>query len=395
MKKLSIGIIFFILLGVILSATAVAASYQSFARISDVPNTTLPDGQIATASEGMAVIGTYAYSVKLKGNTKPAGDTTNYHLNEPSRLFRTDLNSGETIQMIADDAEPDGNYVRYMHHANGLCALTIENKQYLFVATMVSGNQAIVKILIDGEHFSLAGQYEVMEDGVSASYAGIDILAADAEKAVFLLKDNERFYQAEIPHTQNSGTVTSTYLFDIDMSTLSTSTDTVDASSYTWQSCHYCNGYLYVPVSKGGESMIGVFYVLNEDGSFKDGTLTSVPEKSVRLGRSDSTQFEVEDCVVISKSTLIFNVNIKKAEDEHGDGIFYCKNPVDVAPAKFDTTPKEPETPAEPTPAPLPPAAPEPAPMLPFNILTLAAIAAAGAAVIGTVLYLILRKKKH
>ncbi len=303
--------------------------FSEFSRVGLVPDVSLSDDIFAQALAGMALVDNYAYSVKLKGNPKPSGDTTNYHLNEPSTIFRTDITTGETVRMTPTDGT---GYVPYMHHANGVSGTTINGETYLFVATLVSGKQAVVKVRVDGTTFTKVGEYEVLEEGASVSKSGIDILSVDGEKTVLLLKTGAWFYTAEVPHTQVDGSITVTKRFTVDMSAVTIGDATENASQdngYTWQDCGYKCGVLYVPVTTKNYTVVGVFRIFNEDGTMKEGLLSPVPGKSLRVGGGECRSVEIESLAVGNDGKLYFNANCYALDGEvNFDGVFRMTNPV-------------------------------------------------------------------
>lgn len=106
------------------STTTGNPNYVAYTDVSVVPNVTDSAGTALPDLAGMAVVGDYAYSVKLKTAAKPSGDTTNYHRGEHATLWRTDLKTGETVQL--SEAVTNADYVTYVGHANGVAG-ALEN----------------------------------------------------------------------------------------------------------------------------------------------------------------------------------------------------------------------------------------------------------------------------
>ena len=69
------------------STTTGNPNYVAYTDVSVVPNVTDSAGTALPDLAGMAVVGDYAYSVKLKTAAKPSGDTTNYHRGEHATLW--------------------------------------------------------------------------------------------------------------------------------------------------------------------------------------------------------------------------------------------------------------------------------------------------------------------
>ncbi len=334
-----------------------ASCEQEYQRVGDIiPDVYFEGKGTGTAVAGMALVGDYAYSVKLKGNAKPSGDTTNYHLNEPSVLFRTNIVTGETVQLTPSDGKDGLNYVTYIHHANGLAGYHLDGKTYLLAATLVSGEQALVKVLVEGDCYRKVGEYQIMESGKSVSKSGIDILSVDGEKTALLLKSGKTFYTAELPHAWDDGTVLATKQFTIDLSRVTVGDVEINAtvstaSGYNWQDCGYHKGILYVPVSgpKNYYSIIAVYEILNEDGSLKTGQLQPLPGKSVNIGGGICQKIELESVAVGKDGKLYFNANANSLSgNKIFDGVFSTANPIELPAEEQPTTPPAEPLPAEP-----------------------------------------------
>ena len=294
------------------STTTGNPNYVAYTDVSVVPNVTDSAGTALPDLAGMAVVGDYAYSVKLKTAAKPSGDTTNYHRGEHATLWRTDLKTGETVQL--SEAVTNADYVTYVGHANGVAGALEGGEHYLYVATLLVGDAsqdiyAVVKLHMSGTTFEKVGEYVVMENGISASKSGIDVLSVDAGKTTLLLKTGGTFYTAEVPHDQTSGELTAVTRFSINTTGVSLTTGAVlDVTGWTWQDCGYHDGRLYVPVCKGASTVVAVYSILNEDGTVKSGALSPDKDCSIQIGDVNHRVVEVESCAVYD-GKLYFNAN--------------------------------------------------------------------------------------
>lgn len=294
------------------STTTGNPNYVAYTDVSVVPNVTDSAGTALPDLAGMAVVGDYAYSVKLKTAAKPSGDTTNYHCGEHATLWRTDLKTGETVQL--SEAVTNADYVTYVGHANGVAGALENGEHYLYVATLLVGDAsqdiyAVVKLHMSGTTFEKVGEYVVMENGISASKSGIDVLSVDAGKTTLLLKTGGTFYTAEVPHDQTSGELTAVTRFSINTTGVSLTTGAVlDVTGWTWQDCGYHDGRLYVPVCKGASTVVAVYSILNEDGTVKSGALSPDKDCSIQIGDVNHRVVEVESCAVYD-GKLYFNAN--------------------------------------------------------------------------------------
>ena len=294
------------------STTTGNPNYVAYTDVSVVPNVTDSAGTALPDLAGMAVVGDYAYSVKLKTAAKPSGDTTNYHRGEHATLWRTDLKTGETVQL--SEAVTNADYVTYVGHANGVAGALENGEHYLYVATLLVGDAsqdiyAVVKLHMSGTTFEKVGEYVVMENGISASKSGIDVLSVDAGKTTLLLKTGGTFYTAEVPHDQTSGELTAVTRFSINTTGVSLTTGAVlDVTGWTWQDCGYHDGRLYVPVCKGASTVVAVYSILNEDGTVKSGALSPDKDCSIQIGDVNHRVVEVESCAVYD-GKLYFNAN--------------------------------------------------------------------------------------
>lgn len=303
-------------------------NYAEYEKVGDLPDITLTSGVLAEDLAGMAVVNGCAYSVKLKGNS---GSGENYHLNEPGVIYRTDLATGETV--LLTEKGSDANFVTYMHHANGVGGALINGVPHLFIATLVTTEQALVKIRInDDGTYEKVGQFTVLENGANVSKSGADVVSVDDEKTTLLLKTGGTFYTAELPHDQTEGTVTVTARFSVDLTGMTVNGETMDVSSYTWQDCGYDPeaGIVYVPVYGSGISAIVAYSAFDEDGNMKTGTLTPAYNQSVLLGDKDFRMLEAESCAVVDRK-LYFNANrtTGTGEKDH-DGVFWTTVPEKV-----------------------------------------------------------------
>lgn len=314
--------------GVLLYVSEESENYAEYTQITQLPDITLTSGIYAEDLAGMAVVDGYAYSVKIKGNS---GSGENYHLNEPGVIYRTDLSTGETV--LLTEKGSDENYVTYMHHANGVGGTLIDGVPYIFVATLVTTDQALVKIRInDDGTYEKAGQFTVLENGTNVSKSGSDVLSVDNEKTTLLLKTGGTFYTAELPHDQTEGSITVTEKLTIDLTSVTINGETMDASSYTWQDCGYdpAIGMLYVPVYGSGVSIVAAYSILDEDGELKSGTVLPAYNQSLLLGDNNFRMFEAESCAVVD-GKLYFNANrISRTGEKDYDGVFWTVVPEEI-----------------------------------------------------------------
>lgn len=294
------------------STTTGNPNYVAYTDVSVVPNVTDSAGTALPDLAGMAVVGDYAYSVKLKTAAKPSGDTTNYHRGEHATLWRTDLKTGETVQL--NEAVTNADYVTYVGHANGVAGALENGEHYLYVATLLVGDAsqdiyAVVKLHMSGTTFEKVGEYVVMENGISASKSGIDVLSVDAGKTTLLLKTGGTFYTAEVPHDQTSGELTAVTRFSINTTGVSLTTGAVlDVTGWTWQDCGYHDGRLYVPVCKARARSSPCTPSSMRTGTVKSGALSPDKDCSIQIGDVNHRVVEVESCAVYD-GKLYFNAN--------------------------------------------------------------------------------------
>ena len=204
---------------------------------------------------------------------------------------------------------------------------TIDGKYHLFVATMKTGAESLVKLQYSGTTYTQLGGFELRCDGVPVSVCGVKKYAKDDNYIYFLFfasngnQQNVTFYRGQIPMTADGGTINVTKAFDIDITNATVNGSKVtNLNSFLRQGIGYIasTDQLLVPLTNKNVSIILVY----NNVSTATGTLSADPNLSFRITSSTfPTLFEIEGCDE-TNGKLYFNCNRKKdSKDIDNDAI--------------------------------------------------------------------------
>lgn len=126
----------------LLSITAVAVYYNTYTTVATIPN-----GNSCNRAQGFAVGSTYVYTAKCND------DESN------QVIYRTKLSDGSTTLMTNDDNS--STYTTHLGHANDMDTCTINDSYHLFVATMKTGSESLVKLQYSGTTYTQLGGFEL------------------------------------------------------------------------------------------------------------------------------------------------------------------------------------------------------------------------------------------
>lgn len=263
--------------------------------------------------QGMAVGSTYMYTVKVNSSETKA------------TLFKTNRNTGETT--VLKDSSTGKSYLTYLGHANDMDCCTIDDKTNLFVATMTTGRNSLVRLKVSGSKVTKMGGYTIKFNGSATSMSGVAVLSKSASQVNLLFKKGCTFYTGSVKINATSGTINVSKAFTIDTSSVKIDGSTKNLSSWTHQGFGYHGNTIFVPLwnsATPGQSVIAVYDIENASGTIK-----SNPKLSFRITSSTyASLFEIESCGICSKDgKLYFNVNRRKSSsDTNHDAVLVFKN---------------------------------------------------------------------
>lgn len=283
---------------------AQAAYYNTYTHVATIPN-----ANSCYATQGFDTGSTYAYSAKTSSdNTKAV-------------IYRTKKSDGTTTLMTNGDNGT--TYASYLNHANDLTLSGINGGTYMFITTMATGSLSLVKLEYTGATYYKVGNYTLKYNGTNVSMSGIKKIVADATNDYFLFKSGLHYYWGTVPKSSNSGTITLTSAFTINIVDALVNGSTVsNITSYSGQGIGYslANDRLFVPLTYENISIVLVY----DDISTASGTITSNPNLSFRITSGAYPDlFEIESCSV-EDGKLWFNCNRRTAPgDTAHDAVCY------------------------------------------------------------------------
>lgn len=313
-KKIKQGFLLLLIVPLIISFsfTAHAAYYNTYTTVANITNSSYSNCQ------GFAVGSTYAYSAKLS-NQQPR-----------AILYRTNMDTGSTIQLTNGDTGEE--YATYMGHANDMTVCSLNNKSHLFI---LSGDDSLVKVKIDGKKFYKMGTFYFKCNGEPSKVTGINILSKTDTTITFLCKNGVSYYIGSININANSGDINLTYKFKINVKDALVNGQKVDyLDKYKRQGIGYSRGTLYVPLYGYNSELYpgipelnhperSIILVYRNVNASTTGTITADPDLSFRVTSRAYTKWEIEGCGVRSGGQLWFNTNRHDASGIQNDGVHY------------------------------------------------------------------------
>lgn len=260
------------------------------------------------AMQGMAILGQYAYTAKA--NTP----------NSKCRLYRTDLENGETIRL--SDAETGLDYFTGLHHANDLCVFSAGGTDYLLSASLFKGKDGLMLFAIEDTALRLVRSYDT-----EFEVYGIDVLKQEEDK-ITLIADRAPSAAAKRVYVFYTGVLdlaaeeapVFTEAFSLNTSVFD-GTETANLAGYVPQGFCYSRGLLYVPMTSDNHSFLTVYPIW--DGlQLKSGKVDASSALVFKIYDSDSryTMLEAESCGFYN-GQLYFNCNRKIGSNRLDDSI--------------------------------------------------------------------------
>lgn len=297
----------------ILCVTANAAYYNTYTTVATIPN-----DNSCNRTQGFAVGSTYVYTAKCNDDESK------------QIIYRTKMSDGSTTLMTNGDTST--TYTTHLGHANDMDTCTINGAYHLFVATMKTGSESLVKIQYSGTAYTQLGGFTLKYNGNNVAISGVKKYAVDSNYIYFLFfvfdgtENGVTVYRGAIPQTANSGTINLTYGFKINIKDALVNGSTVAGlENFTRQGIGYIAGsdQLLVPLTNNNVSIILVY----NNASTATGTVTANPNLSFRITSSTyPTLFEIEGCDE-TNGKLYFNCNRKvNSSDIAHDAVCYFNN---------------------------------------------------------------------
>lgn len=297
----------------LLSVTANAAYYNTYTTVATIPN-----GNGCNRTQGFAVGSTYVYTAKCNDDESK------------QVIYRTKMSDGSTTLMINGDTS--ATYTTHLGHANDMDTCTINGSYHLFVATMKTGNESLVKLSYSGTTYTQLGGFTLKYNGNNIAISGAKKYAKDSNYIYFLFfvydgtENGVTVYRGQVPLTANSGTINLTYGFKINIKDALVNGKTVAGlENFTRQGIGYIasSDQLLVPLTNNNVSIVLVY----NNASTATGTVTANPNLSFRITSSAyPTLFEIEGCDE-TNGKLYFNCNRKvNSSDISHDAVCYFNN---------------------------------------------------------------------
>ncbi len=301
-KRFLTAITLLLVAAIAIPITAYAAYYNTYTTVA-----TLPNGNGCNRTQGFAIGSTYAYSAKCNDdNTKQV-------------IYRTNQNDGSTTLMSNGDNST--TYTTYLGHANDMDTCTIGDVYHLFVATMKSGSDSLVKMHYSGTTYYKDGGFQLKFNGSDIKISGVKKYSKDANYVYFLFYrywDNEggvSLYKGKVPLNANSGVINVTHAFDINIKdALVNGSKISNIEEYTKQGIGYIDGtdQLLIPLTYNNVSVVLVY----NNASAATGTITANSNLSFRITSSAYPNlFEIEGCDE-ANGRLYFNCNRKETSSD-------------------------------------------------------------------------------
>lgn len=298
---------------VAIPVVAYAAYYNTYSVVTAIPN-----DNNCNRAQGFAVGSSYVYTAKCNDNESK------------QVIYRTKISDGTTTLMTNGDNST--TYTTYLGHANDMDTCTINGNYHLFVATMKTGSESLVKLRYSGNTYTKVGNYTITDGNENLAISGVKKYKKDANYIYFLFfkcsgeSGDVSVYRGKVGLTSNSGTITVTHAFDINVTNALVNGSTVSGlNSFSRQGIGYIasTDQLLVPLTKNNVSIILVY----DNASTATGTVSANSNLSFRItSTSFPTLFEIEGCDE-TNGKLYFNCNRKEdSSDIDHDAVCYFKN---------------------------------------------------------------------
>ena len=310
--KTALKRVFALCLCLLMVATVVvpanAATLEYYNTYSEID--TIKDKNGCTGMQGMAVGTTYLYTVKIKGDETKA------------TLFKTNRKTGKTITLT--NAANGKSYFTYLGHANDMDVCRLNGYSNLFVATMKTGSNSLVRMKVNGSKASKVGGYTLKYNGKEVGVSAVAVLSKTSTKVNLLFKSGVNFFTGSVKISAKSGTIKLTKAFTINTSNVKINGTANDLSSWIHQGFAYHKNTIYVPMynpKSHNQSIIAVYNIKNASGEVKANS-----KLSFRITSSAFKTFEIESCGICpDNGKLYFNTNRANSSSSNQDAVLVFK----------------------------------------------------------------------
>lgn len=292
---------------VLLSGPAAQAAYYN--DYTNVAST--PDVSGATGVQGFAAGATYLYSIKTR--------TSRDH--DISVIYRVNRSTGARVVMR--NGTNKRSYNTWLGHANDMTIVDIDGRHHFFVVTMNKSGAQLVKLRYDGSTYYKVGSYAIRLNGSALPASGINRVSVSSTQIRFLFKSGRQVFNGSLPLRANSGTVSLTKAFNLQVDGALVNGATVSGlSTYANQGFFYdaTKKVLYYPLTKDNRSVVLVYRNVT---TATRGTAPAARDLSFRITSSKYSKFEIEG-VGTSGSRLYFNTNRANSSGAY-DGVHVFK----------------------------------------------------------------------
>ena len=267
--------------------------------------------------QGMAVHENYIYACKTNNGTDTMAVVARINIHDGSKVFLTNASTGT---YVFED----------FVHGNEIEVERIGGKVTMFIPTMASGSESLIRYTISGTTATRVGNYTMTYNGSNIAGGAIRVMHYSENYITFIFKSGNSFYTGTIPVSQYSGTVEMSLLFNFNYTTLYYDGVARDMTGFSLQGFEYYDGRIYLPLSGhavSGMVNVSVIQVYDIQGITAGCTLD--PERNLSFyfdSQEYPAYFEIESCGISPRTgKMYFNTNSRvSSTSTNHDGVHYC-----------------------------------------------------------------------
>ena len=267
--------------------------------------------------QGMAVHENYIYACKTNNGTDTKAVVARINIHDGSKVFLTNASTGT---YVFED----------FVHGNEIEVERIGGKVTMFIPTMASGSESLIRYTISGTTATRVGNYTMTYNGSNIAGGAIRVMHYSENYITFIFKSGNSFYTGTVPVSQYSGTVEMSLLFNFNYTTLYYDGVARDMTGFSLQGFEYYDGRIYLPLSGhavSGMVNVSVIQVYDIQGITAGCTLD--PERNLSFyfdSQEYPAYFEIESCGISPRTgKMYFNTNSRvSSTSTNHDGVHYC-----------------------------------------------------------------------
>ena len=266
--------------------------------------------------QGMAVHENYVYACKTNNGEDTKAVVARININNGSKTFLTNAATGTYV------------FTDFVH-GNEIEVERIGGKVTMFIPTMASGSESLIRYEISGTTATRVGNYTMQCNGSNISGGAIRVMHYSENYITFIFKSGNTFYTGTIPVNQYSGTVDMSVLFHFNYSQMCYNGVIKDISGFSLQGFEYYDGRIYLPLSGHTVSgMVNVAIILVYDIQGIKPGVTLDPERNLNfyvVSQEYPAYFEIESCGISPRTgKMYFNTNSRVTNtNTNHDGVHY------------------------------------------------------------------------